>query len=576
MLDLIIRNGTIVDGTGGKPFKGDIAIEGDRIVAVGEVRGPARREIDATGMIVTPGWVDIHTHYDGQATWDPLLAPSSWHGVTTAIMGNCGVGFAPVRPTDHKFLIELMEGVEDIPGVALTEGIDWKWESFPEYLDALESKPRAIDVGVHVPHAPVRAYVLGERCNTDYQPNAEEIAEMAALVREGVQAGALGFSTSRTLLHKDLAGVHMPGTFAGSGEMLALGMSMKGLSHGVFEMVSDHLGDDDEWKWVKGFVKETGLPVTLVATSAGAYEGDKMFNIAEESRREGMDIRPQIAGRPTGVLQGLQSNFHVFIAHPTFKSEVAHLPLAEKVAVMSRPEIRAAMLSEESGIRNPILGQNVNELLARVFPLGENPNYEPDREHSVAGLAEAAGVTPMEMMYDLLIRDGGTELLYQPLGAYQTYNFDFFRKNMQHPNVLFGLSDGGAHCGVIADAGMPSFILSYWARDRVKGAQFPLEFLVRKLSSDTARAYGLHDRGELRPGLLADINVIDFENLRLFRPEAIHDLPAGGKRLVQRVEGYRYTVKSGEVTFEDGNSTGALPGTLVRGGREAVILDAAA
>ena len=576
MHDLIIRNGTIVDGRGGAPFKGDIAVTGDRIVAVGEVSGGARREIDAEGMIVTPGWVDIHTHYDGQATWDPLLAPSSWHGVTTAIMGNCGVGFAPVRPTDHNFLIELMEGVEDIPGAALTEGIDWKWERFPEYLDALESKKRVMDVGVHVPHAPVRAYVLGKRCNTDYVPNADEIAEMAALVREGVEAGALGFSTSRTLLHKDLAGVHMPGTFAGSDEMLAMGLAMKGLSHGVFEMVSDHLGDDDEWKWVKGFVKETGLPVTLVATSAGAYEGDKMFNIAEESRREGMDIRPQIAGRPTGILQGLQSNFHVFIAHPTYRREVAHLPLAEKVAVMSRPDIRAAMLTEESGARNPILGQNVNDLLSRVFPLGANPNYEPDREQSVAGLAEAAGVTPLEMMYDLLIRDGGTELLYQPLGAYFTYNFDFFRKNMQHPNVLFGLSDGGAHCGVIADAGMPSFILTHWARDRTKGEQFPLEFLVRKLSSDTARAYGLKDRGELRPGLLADINVIDFDNLRLFRPEAIHDLPAGGKRLVQRVEGYKFTVKSGQVTFEDGVHTGALPGTLVRGGREAVILDAAA
>ena len=576
MRDLIIRNGTIVDGTGGTPFKGDIAIDGDRIVTVGKAAGPARREIDAEGMIVAPGWVDIHTHYDGQATWDPLLAPSSWHGVTTAIMGNCGVGFAPVRPDAHKFLIELMEGVEDIPGAALTEGIDWQWESFPQYLDALESKKRAIDVGVHVPHAPVRAYVLGERCNTDYVPNADEIAQMAALVREGVEAGALGFSTSRTLLHKDLSGVHMPGTFAGSDEMLALGMSMKGLSHGVFEMVSDHLGDDDEWTWVKGFVKETGLPVTLVATSAGAYEGDKMFNIAEESRREGMDIRPQIAGRPTGVLQGLQSNFHVFIAHPTYQREVAHLPLAEKVAVMSRPEIRAAMLSEESGIRNPILGQNVNDLLSRVFPLGENPNYEPDRAQSVAGLAEAAGVTPLEMMYDLLIRDGGTELLYQPLGAYFTYNFDFFRKNMQHPNVLFGLSDGGAHCGVIADAGMPTFILSYWGRDRVKGERFPVEFLVRKLTSDTARAYGLYDRGEIRPGLLADLNIIDFERLRLFRPEAIHDLPAGGKRLVQRAQGYRYTVKSGEVTFENGVSTGALPGGLVRGGREAVILQAAA
>jgi N-acyl-D-amino-acid deacylase len=587
MRDLIIRGGTIVDGTGGVPFAGDVAIDGDRIVEVGQDLGPARREIDATGLMVTPGWVDIHTHYDGQATWDPLLAPSSWHGVTTAIMGNCGVGFAPVRPDARSFLIELMEGVEDIPGIALHEGIDWKWETFPEYLDALESKPRAIDIGTHVPHAPIRAYVLGDRCNTDYQPNAEEIGQMAALVREGVEAGALGFSTSRTLLHKDLKGVHMPGTFAGSDEMLALGLSMKGLNHGVFEMVSDHLGDDDEWMWVKGFAQETGLPVTLVATSAGAYEGNKMYNIAEESRRHGMDIRPQIAGRPTGILHGLTSNFHAFIASPTFKEKIAPLALEARVAEMKKPEVRAALLAEDSPLIRAVFGTSPSDavlatalgagsLLWRIFPLGERPDYEPDRDASVAALAEAAGVTPLEMMYDLLIRDGGHELFYQPLGGYVTYNFDFFRKNMQHPNVLFGLSDGGAHCGVIADAGMPTFILTHWARDRVKGDRFPLEFLVRKLSSDTARAYGLNDRGQLKPGLLADVNVIDFENLRLFRPEAVNDLPAGGKRLVQRAEGYRYTVKSGQVTFEDGVSTGALPGGLVRGGREAVILPMAA
>ena len=586
MRDLIIRNGSIVDGTGGAPFVGDVAVDGERIVEVGpQISGAFRREIDATGKIVTPGWVDIHTHYDGQATWDPLLAPSSWHGVTTAIMGNCGVGFAPVRPDAHDFLIELMEGVEDIPGLALHEGIDWTWETFPEYLDVLESKPRAIDIGTHVPHAPIRAYVLGDRCNTDYEPNAAEIAQMAALVREGVEAGALGFSTSRTLLHKDLKGVHMPGTFAGSDEMLALGLSMKGLKHGVFEMVSDHLGDDDEWMWVKGFAQETGLPVTLVATSAQAYEGDKMYNIAEEARRHGMDIRPQIAGRPTGVLHGLTSNFNVFIASPTWKAKLAHLSLDERVAAMKTPEIRAALLSESSPLVEAAIGDGEasdmarafgGSLLWRIFPLGEQPDYEPDRERSVAWMAEAAGVSPLSMMYDLLIRDGGLELFYQPLGGYTTYNFDFFRKNMQHPNVLFGLSDGGAHCGVIADAGMPTFILTHWARDRTKGEKFPLEFLVRKLTSDTARAYGLNDRGQLKPGLLADINVIDFEKLRLFRPETINDLPAGGKRLVQRTEGYRYTVKSGQVTFEDGQHTGALPGGLVRGGREAVILPMAA
>ena len=585
MHDLIIRGGTIVDGSGGAPFVGDVAIDGDRIVEVGQVSGTARREIDAAGRIVTPGWVDIHTHYDGQATWDPLLAPSSWHGVTTAIMGNCGVGFAPVRPDAHNFLIELMEGVEDIPGAALHEGIDWQWESFPQYLDALEAMPRAIDVGTHVPHGPIRAYVLGERCNTDYAPDADEIRRMADLVREGVEAGGLGFSTSRTLLHKDVKGVHVPGTFAGSDEMLALGLAMKGLRHGVFEIVSDHLGEDDEWTWVKDFAQETGLPVTLVATSARAYEGDRLYNIAEEARAHGMDIRPQIAGRPTGVLHGLTSNFHVFLASPTWKAKLADLPLEDRLAAMKTPEIRSALLSEDSPLIRTAVGEGPDRSLAsafggsllwRIFPLGERPDYEPDRTGSVAGLAEAAGAPPLEMMYDLLLRDGGRELFYQPLGGYQTYNFNFFRRNMQHPNVLFGLSDGGAHCGVIADAGMPTFILTYWARDRVKGERFPLEFLVRKLTSDTARAYGLNDRGQLRPGLLADVNVIDFDALRLFRPESIQDLPAGGRRLVQRVEGYRYTVKSGQVTFEDGRHTGALPGGLVRGGREAVILPMAA
>jgi len=563
--DLIIRGGTIVDGSGGAPFEGDVAIDGDRIVEVGQAGGAARREIDARGMLVTPGFVDIHTHYDGQATWDPLLAPSSWHGVTTAVMGNCGVGFAPVRPDHHQFLIDLMEGVEDIPGSALAEGIDWKWERFPEYLDALEAMPRAIDVGAQVPHAAVRAYVLGERCNTDYEPTADEIAQMAELVREGVAAGALGFSTSRTLLHRDLKGVHMPGTFAGSDEMLALGMAMKGLSHGVYELVSDHLGEDDEWEWVKTFARESGLPVTLVATSAGAFQGDKMYKIAEESRLKGMEIRPQIAGRPTGVLHGLTSSLNIFASHPTYRRELAHLPLAEKVAMMRKPEIRAALLAEAPTFRNGPMAVGSDEFLYRVFPLGERPDYEPDRAASVGGLAEAASVSPKEMMYDLLLRDGGRELFYQPLGGYVTYNFDFFRKNMQHPNVLFGLSDGGAHCGVIADAGMPTFILTHWGRDRVKGDRFPLEFLVRKLTRDTALAYGLADRGQLKPGLLADINVIDFDALRLYRPEAVYDLPAGGRRLIQRATGYRHTFNSGVETVCNDELTGERPGQVVRG-----------
>lgn len=566
MHDLVIRGGTIVDGSGKPGFQGDIAIDGDRITAVGRVESTGRREIDASGRLVTPGWVDVHTHYDGQATWDPILAPSSWHGVTTVIMGNCGVGFAPVRPDHRDFLIELMEGVEDIPGAALAEGIDWQWETFPEYLDALEKKPRAIDVGAQVPHGPVRAYVMGKRCNDQTQiPSESEIAQMQALVRDGIAAGALGFSTSRTLLHKDTHGVHVPGTFAGSDEMLAMGLSMKGLDHGVFELVSDHLGDDDEWAWVKAFARETGRPVTMVATSAAAYDGNKMYKVAESARRDGIEVRPQIAGRPTGVLHGLQSNFHVFMGHPSF-AELADLPLADKVARMSGPEFKARILSEQSRFGQMPIGGTLAQLLWQVFPLGDKPNYEPDREDSVAGLAEAAGRDPFDLMYDLLCDNEGKELFYQPLGGYQMYNFDFFRASMEHPNVLFGLSDGGAHCGVIADAGMPSFILSYWGRDRTKGDRMPVEFLVRKLSRDTAEAYGLTDRGLLEPGYLADLNVIDFERLQLQRPEAIFDLPTGGKRLVQRVEGYEHIVKSGVPIFEHGEHTGALPGKLVRGG----------
>ncbi|MEQ9450441.1 MAG: amidohydrolase family protein [Pseudomonadales bacterium] len=566
MYDLVIRGGTIIDGSGKPKFVGDIAINGEKIVAVGEVPEVGKEEIDAQGLLVTPGWVDVHTHYDGQATWDPILAPSSWHGVTTVVMGNCGVGFAPVRPGDQEYLIELMEGVEDIPGAALAEGIDWQWESFPEYLDALETKARTIDVAAQVPHGAVRAYVMGDRCNTqDDLPTDEELLQMQALVREGIAAGGVGFSSSRTWLHKDKHGVHVPGTFAGSDEMLALGMSMKGLGHGIFEMVSDHLGDDDEWAWIQQFAEQTGRPITLVATSAAAFEGNKMYNIAEEARQKGIEVRPQIAGRPTGVLHGLQSNFHVFALTPTYQS-IADQPLEQLVATLADPDIRARIISEVDADRPMPLSGSLGQLLWAIFPLGERPNYEPNREDSVAGIAEARGVDAFEVMYDLLIDNGGKELFYQPLGGYQTYNFDFFRTSMQHPNVLFGLSDGGAHCGVIADAGMPTFILSHWARDRSKGERFELEFLVRKLSRDTAEAYGMYDRGLLAEGMLADINLIDFAALSLHRPEAVFDLPTGGKRLVQRVEGYRKIIKRGQTIFADSEHTGALPGKLVRGG----------
>ena len=563
MYDLIIRNGTVIDGTGADRKVADIAIANGWIVKVGEVLERSDSEIDAKGKLVTPGWVDIHTHYDGQATWDPILAPSSWHGVTTVVMGNCGVGFAPVKPNDRDFLIELMEGVEDIPGAALSEGINWQWESFPEYLDALESFPRAIDVATQVPHGAIRAYVMGERCNTDYAPTEEEVAQMAELVREGVAAGALGFSSSKTLLHKDIKGEYMPGTFSGHDEMLALGLGMKGLNNSVFELVSDHLGDDEEWAWVTEFQKQTGLTVTLIATTAPAYENGKMYKLAEQARTEGREIRPQAAGRPTGVLHGLQSSFHAFVGHPTWRESLAQLNHDDLLTQLRDPAIRAQLLSEESVIQGGLM-QDLPRLMGQVFPLGDVPNYEPLPEDSIAGIAKARGQEVMEVMYDLLVDNDGKELFYQPLGGYQGFSLEGQKKLLEHPNVLFGLSDGGAHCGVIADAGMPTFIMTHWGRDRTRGDLMSLEFIVESLTSKTAKAFGMFDRGEITEGKIADINIIDFDALQLHRPEAVFDLPAGGRRLVQRADGYDMTIKAGEVIFKAGEHTGALPGKLVR------------
>lgn len=563
MYDLIIRNGTVIDGTGAERFIADVAIKDGKVAEIGQVAETSTNEIDATGKLITPGWVDIHTHYDGQATWDPILAPSSWHGVTTVVMGNCGVGFAPVKPADRDFLIQLMEGVEDIPGAALSEGIDWQWESFPEYLDALEAFPRAIDVATQVPHGAIRAYVMGDRCNTDYAPTQEEVDAMAALVREGVEAGALGFSSSKTLLHKDIKGEYMPGTFSGNEEMLALGLGMKGLNNSVFELVSDHLGDDEEWAWVTEFQKQTGLAVTLIATTAPAYQNGKMYKLAEQARAEGREIRPQAAGRPTGVLHGLQSSFHAFVGHPTWRTQLAELDHEPLLEQLRDPTIKAQLLSEKSQIKGGPM-QDLPKLMGQVFPLGENPNYEPEAKDSIDGIAKARGVDAMEVMYDMLVDNDGKELFYQPLGGYQGFSLDSQKKLLEHPNVLFGLSDGGAHCGVIADAGMPTFIMTHWGRDRTRGDKMSLEFIVKSLTSSTAQAFGMFDRGELTPGMIADVNIIDFDAMRLHRPEAIFDLPAGGRRLVQRAEGYEVTIKAGEVIFRNGEHSGALPGKLVR------------
>jgi N-acyl-D-amino-acid deacylase len=408
---------------------------------------------------------------------------------------------------------------------------------------------------------------MGDRCNTDELPTDADIAAMATIVREGLEAGAVGFSTSRTFLHKDINGVEVPGTHAPAAEMRALGYAMKGLDHGVFEIVSDHLGEAEESDWVIDVGKESGRPVTVVWTSFDAFTGDNFMSLAENAAKQGVKVMPQVAARPTGILHGLQSSFHVFMAHPTYLSELAELSFEDKLEKMQQPVLREKILSEHSALPHTPFGGTWEELLWYVFPLGVKPNYEPSREQSVAGIAEAQGKDSFEVMYDLLIAEGGNELFYQPLNAYQDYNFNFFESVLTHPDALFGLSDGGAHCGLIADAGMPTFVLTHWVRDRDRGDRLPLSLMVKKLSFDTARAYGMEDRGLLAQGYLADVNVIDLEALQLHRPEAVYDLPAGGKRLVQRVDGYRYTIKSGVTTFIEGQHTGALPGSLVRGGQ---------
>ena len=565
MHDLVIRNGKIVDGCGTPAFTGDIAIDADVIASVGGKVGAARREIDAAGMVVAPGWVDIHTHYDGQVTWDPYLSPSSWHGVTTVVMGNCGVGFAPVQPGAQEFLIGLMEGVEDIPGAALSEGIKWNWESFPEYLNALEKMPRAVDVGAQIPHGSLRTYVMGERGARNEEATPDDIARMAALVRDSLKAGALGFTTSRTMLHRAKNKDLVPGTFASEAELLGIGRAMGEVGHGVFEMASDMVGADATMEWMIKLSTETGLPITF-AMAQTDNNPDAFRNVLKRVRTynaNGAHLVPQIPGRPTGMLMGLQSSLHPFITHPSYK-EIAHLPLDERVAAMRDPRVRARILADEPSVKDRVTLYLITNF-AKYFALGDPPNYEPERETSVAARAAREGKTPVELTYELMLERDGRELLYMPFANYSDYNFDALREMLTNPMTALGLSDGGAHCGLICDASMPTYMLTHWVRDRSRGERLPIELAVKRQTSDTAKFYGLHDRGALVQGMKADLNVIDLDALRLHPPQMVFDLPAGGRRLIQRADGYKYTVVSGEVTFEDGNATGAMPGKLIRG-----------
>jgi N-acyl-D-aspartate/D-glutamate deacylase len=563
MHDLIIRGGTIADGSGGPTRTGDVAVDGSVITAVGRVEGAAHRVVDADGLLVTPGWVDIHTHYDGQATWDAEVSPSGWHGVTTVVMGNCGVGFAPARSADREWLIQLMEGVEDIPGTALAEGMNWNWETFGQYLDEVERTARVLDVASLVPHGALRAYVLGEGRAND-TATSEEIAEMAAIVREAVHAGAIGASTTRTVLHRAKDGELAAGTTAAANELIAIGEALGKAGHRVFSVASDMRDLDHEFAWMSEISLRAGVPVTYQVLQAD-FAPDlwrEWIDRGVAANRRGAWLVPQVAGKPTSIMVGFQSTTHPFAHHRAYE-EIAHLALEERVARLRTPDVRAAILGEapRAGGFVELLRANLHKL----FPLGDPPDYEPPPERSVTALAAAQDRTTDEVIYDLMLQRDGRELLYLPVLDYAACNLDAVREMLTHPATVLGLGDGGAHCGVLCDASLPTFMLTHWARDRSRGERLPVETVVHLQTRRTAELYGFRDRGLLAPGYLADVNVIDHTALALEPPEMVYDLPASGKRLVQRARGYAATVKSGVVVREGGEATGERPGQLLRG-----------
>ena len=566
MHDTLIKGGTIVDGTGAPAFSGDIAIDGARIVSVGGKAGPARSEINAAGLIVTPGWVDIHTHYDGQVAWDPYLSPSSWHGVTTLVMGNCGVGFAPVHRGQEDFLISMMDGVEDIPTETLKAGINFEWESFGEYLDALSRMKRVLDVGAHLPHCAVRAFVMGERGAANEEATADDLAQMAAIVREAIEAGALGVSTSRTLVHRTREKAYVPGTFAGVEEMLAIGNALGEAGRGVFEIITDVTGPDADLQWMAKLSIETGRPINLAALIS-RRSGMKMHEVLDLIRRTnaaGGRMVAQVAPRPAGSLMSLQSSLHPFSTHRSYRQLMAGLSFEERLARMRAPEVRAQILSDKPAVRE----EQTLAMVSRFdqhFALGDPPDYEPSADQSIMARAQREGRRPEEVAYDALLEHDGRGIIYMPL-AFKDFSFDSLRPLLTDPATIMSLSDGGAHCGVICDAGMPTYLLTHWVRDRQRGERIPLEAAVKRQTMDTAQLYGMTDRGVLAPGMKADLNLIDLDNLRLHPPEMVFDLPANGRRFVQHVDGYKYTLVSGEVTYQDGQATGAMPGKIVRGG----------
>ena len=557
---LVIRNGTIVDGSGGEPYVADIAITGTTIAAIGPGLPRGAEEIDASGKLVTPGFVDVHTHYDAQVTWSPRLSPSSWNGVTTVLLGNCGVGFAPCRPDQREMLVKLMEGVEDIPEVVLTEGLPWTWETFPQFLDALSRNEYDTDIATQVPHAALRVYVMGQRGADRGIATAADRARMAALTAEGIKAGALGFSTSRTLNHRTLDGKHIPTLRA---EEIELSQIAQAMGAGWVQIVSDFDDPDAEFTLFRHVAEQSGRPVTLTLLQSDSRPDgwrDLMHQI-EDANAAGLRITGQIRSRPTSVLLGFELSQNPFMGRPSYK-EIAHLPFPERLGPLRDPAFRTRLLSEEfQG------GKRARRVMRwdRMFPLGDPPDYEPGPEKSIAAIAAREGRSPDEVAYDLLLGNDGKAILYLPVTNYAAGNLDVVRDMIAHPDTLIGLGDGGAHVGIMCDATATSYTLTHWTRDRARGGLFSVPFAIKRLTSDNAAAIGLHDRGLLKPGKKADINIIDYDKMVLRGPQMVYDLPAGGKRLVQRTEGFEATIVSGSVVYRNGEPTGALPGRLVRG-----------
>ena len=572
MHDLTVQGGTIVDGTGQPSFSGDVAVTDGRISGIGSNLGQARRSLKADGLVVTPGWVDVHTHYDGQVSWDPLLTQSLWHGVSTVVMGNCGVGFAPVVPERREELMSMMESVEDIPRQSLFAGIDWQWETFPEYLDALAAIPRTLDIGTQIPHVPVRLYVMGERGASSEPATSEDIKQMAAIVRTAIEAGALGFSTSRTMVHATPEGVPIPGTFAQPEELFGISRGIAQAGRGLMEVVSDAVGGknlDSELSWMHK-IAANGCPVTflLAQTNPRPQVWRELLQRCEASTRSGARIIPQVFARPVTILFSFQGENPLQYL-PSY-APLKDLPHAEKMQALRNPDMRRRLLSEQdpNSAGMSVLYQQ-SSTWQKTFPMGQSLNYFPDADNNVAAIAAARGCDPREAMYDLLLEDDGKAFLMYTVAGYAESNRGALHEMLMHPMTVMGGSDAGAHMRTICDGSAQTFMLTNWVRDSAEGDQYhlPLEFVVKKQSHDTARLFGMHDRGTLELGMKADLNLIDLNALQIGTPEMVYDLPAGMPRLMQTAQGYVASLVSGEVVQENGEATDARPGKVVRGGQ---------